>query len=56
MLVKFKFKNCSSNNQLREIYNLNKGENRNERHLTSKSEEVRALVAEHPDANAGRVV
>jgi transposase len=35
---------------LREIYNLNKGENRNDRHLISKSEEVRALVAEHPDA------
>ncbi|MEG3989185.1 hypothetical protein QUA13_18860, partial [Microcoleus sp. S28C3] len=30
--------------------------NRNERHLTSKSEEVRVIVAEHPDANAGRVV
>jgi predicted DNA-binding protein YlxM (UPF0122 family) len=25
-------------------------------HLTSKSEEVRSLVAEHPDGNAGRVV
>jgi hypothetical protein len=56
MLVKVSFKNWSSNNSPEGNLHLNKGENRNERHLTSKSEEVRALVAEHPDANAGRVV
>jgi transposase len=50
VLLKVWFKNWSSNNKLRETYFQKRGENPDSALTANAEAEVRALVAEYPDA------